>query len=283
MRVATVARTIAFLALAIATSLTTLPIQSQEPFRILVTNDDGVQAPGLLALADALRALGEVTVAAPTDDQSGRGHSLTMVGPIYVDAVRLSNGMPATALTATPATCVKIAVTRLMPHKPDLVVSGINPGYNGGMLAYVSGTVGAAREAALLGIPAIAASIDSRGNPDFSVAAEHAVRVAKFVKRQRPVPGVFFNVNVPALERTAIKGVRLTRQSSTGFVADYEERTTPTGRRYLWSIPRRPEPPPAEGTDLWATTNGYVAITPSRIGEFDGETFEWSKSALEER
>jgi 5'-nucleotidase len=270
-------------AVVIAALLTALPVRSQEPFRILVTNDDGVRARGLLAVASALQSLGEVTIVAPADDQSGRGHSLTLAGPIYADAVQLPNGMMATALTATPATCVKIAVARLMPDRPDLVVSGINPGYNAGMLAYVSGTVGAAREAALLGIPAIAASVDGRGSPDFAVAAEHAVRVAAFVKRQRPAPGVFFNVNVPALAREAIKGVLVTRQSATGFVADYDERTTPAGRRYLWPIPRRPEPPPVEGTDLWATANGYVAITPSRAGEFDGQTFESSGSALEQR
>src|SRR3954451_4686759 len=144
---------------------------SQRAYRILVTNDDGVRAPGILALAQALQSVGEVTIAAPAENQSGKGHSIVTSDPIFVDQVALAGGLPAFSILATPATCVKVGVRALMTARPDLVVSGINRGYNLGMVAYVSGTAGAAREAALMGIPAIAASL-SVSETNYTVAAE---------------------------------------------------------------------------------------------------------------
>src|SRR3990172_10434927 len=132
--------------------------QTPAPYRILVTNDDGVRAPGLLALARVLQDLGEVTIVAPAENQSGKGHSITIGDPLYAAVVELPGGLKATAVLATPATCVKVALGTLLADRVDLVVSGINRGWNVGRVAYVSGTVGAAREAALQGIPAIAAS-----------------------------------------------------------------------------------------------------------------------------
>ena len=134
-------------------------IQTPQPFRILLTNDDGVRAPGVLAVALALRGQAELTIAAPTENQSGKGHSITTSDPIFVDTITLAPDLPAYSLQTTPASCVKVAVGALMTQKPDMVVSGINRGYNLGTVTYVSGTVGAAREAALMGIPAIAASL----------------------------------------------------------------------------------------------------------------------------
>src|SRR5947208_8075550 len=133
----------------------------QRPYRILVSNDDGVRAPGILAVAQALQPLGEVTIAAPSENQSGKGHSIITSDPIFVDQVTLAGGLPAFSIVATPATCVKVGIRALMSERPDLVVSGINRGYNVGVVTYVSGTVGAAREAALQGIPAIASSLSA--------------------------------------------------------------------------------------------------------------------------
>ena len=135
------------------------PSATQGPFRILVTNDDGVRAPGILALAQALKAVGEVTIIAPWENQSGKGHWISITDPIYVDSVSLP-GFDALSLTATPASCVKLGVAALMKGRPDLVVSGINRGLNTGGNAYMSGTVGAARDGALQGIPSIATSMD---------------------------------------------------------------------------------------------------------------------------
>lgn len=247
------------------------------PFRILVTNDDGVKAPGILAIAQALQALGEVTVVAPAEPQSGMSHAVSSADPIYVDRVQLPGGIAASALTATPATCVKVAVEALMERRPDLVVSGINRGYNLGMTAYLSGTVGAARQAALEGIPAIASSLASSGDPHYEAAADMTRRVAGYVKVQGLEPGVFLNVNVPAGGTGALRGIRVTTQSALAGTERFEEQTSPRGRRYFWNIYREPDRD-VEGTDVWATTQGYVAVTPLKVGEFDRRTFEGMKN-----
>jgi 5'-nucleotidase len=246
------------------------------PYRILVTNDDGVRAPGILAVALALRTLGEVTVVAPADDQSGVGHAISISDPIYVDHVQLPEGIAATALTATPASCVKMALEALIDRKPDLVVSGINRGYNLGMTAYVSGTVAAAREAALNGIPAIASSLALAGDPHYEAAAEMTRQVAAYVKTHGLGAGVFLSVNIPAGAVTTLRGFRVTTQSALGGTERFEEQKSPLGRQYFWDIYRAPDRD-VEGTDVWATAQGYVAVTPLKVGEFDRKTFEGIK------
>ncbi|MBE3073225.1 MAG: 5'/3'-nucleotidase SurE, partial [Acidobacteria bacterium] len=247
--------------------------QTPLPYRILVTNDDGVRAPGILALAQAMRSLGEVTVVAPVEAQSGMGQAISITDPIYVEPVQLPGGIAATALTATPASCVKVALHALLDHKPDLVVSGINRGYNLGMTAYVSGTVGAAREAALQGIPAIASSLASTGDPRYEAAADVTRRVAAYVKAKGLEPGVLLNVNVPAGAADALLGIRVATQSALGGTEQFEEQKSPRGRRYFWNIYREPDSD-VQGTDVWATSQGYVAVTPLRVGEFDRKTYE---------
>jgi 5'-nucleotidase len=250
---------------------------SQRPYRILVSNDDGVRAPGILAVAQALQSLGEVTIAAPSENQSGKGHSIVTSDPIFVDQVTLAGGLPAFSILATPATCVKVGVRALMTARPDLVVSGINRGYNLGMVTYVSGTAGAAREAALMGIPAIAASL-SVSETNYTAAAEIVRQVADMVRQRGIDPGVFLNVNVPAGGQSAIKGLRITRQSGQSGEERFEEQRSPTGRRMFWSIWKDPTGD-VEGTDVWATDHGFAAITPLRAGEFDAKTFEaWQRS-----
>jgi 5'-nucleotidase len=237
------------------------------PYRILVTNDDGVRAPGLIALATALRTVGDVTVIAPAENQSAKSHSLTQADPIYVDSVTWADGTAATAVSATPATCVKVAIASLMPQRPDIVVSGINPGYNLGMVAYVSGTVAAAREGALQDIPAVAISLN-RTETNFSAAAQVAAEIVDYVKSNGLPAGTFLNVGVPAGSRAAFKGIRLTRQSGRSGGERYEEGKTPWGRRFLWDVYSDPGTD-VEGTDLTATASGFVSVTPLHVGEFD--------------
>lgn len=252
-----------------------LAAQSARPYRILITNDDGVQAPGLLALVETLRSIGEVTVVAPAENQNAKGHSLTMIDPIYADPVTIPGAVLAMAVVATPATCVKLAVQSLMPQRPDLVVAGINPGYNSGMVAYISGTVGAAREAVLAGIPAISISLNRTGASDYRGAAQIALEIATVVKARGLPPGTFLNVSVPAGTRQSFKGIRLTRQSGLSGVERYDERKTPSGRRYFWDVYRDADPDKAEpGTDVAATAQGFVAVTPLHVGEFDQKTFD---------
>jgi 5'-nucleotidase len=248
------------------------------PYRILVTNDDGVRAPGVLALADALKALGEVVVVAPGENQSGKGHALTINDPIYVDAVALPGGLSGFAVEATPATCVKVGIKAILPARPDLVVSGINRGANVGMVAYVSGTVGAAREAALAGIPAIASSLASSPQMDYGPAAQITLRIAETVKARGLDAGVFLNVNVPPGAADAIRGLRVTTQSPLQGTERFEERRTPSGRRYFWSVWEEPAGDP-EVTDVGALERGYAAVTPLRAGEFDRKTFDALRGA----
>lgn len=245
---------------------------AQRPYRILVTNDDGVRAPGILAVAQALQSLGEVTIAAPAENQSGKGHSIVTSDPIFVDQVTLAGSLRAFSIVATPASCVKVGVRALMTEKPDLVVSGINRGYNLGMVTYVSGTVGAAREAALMGIPAIASSL-SVAETNYAAAAEIVRQIAELVHHRGLDAGVLLNINVPPGPSTAIKGVRVTRQSAQTGEERFEEQRSPAGRRMFWSIWKEPTGD-AEGTDVWATEHGYAAVTPLRAGEFDAKTFD---------
>jgi 5'-nucleotidase len=249
-----------------------------QPFRILITNDDGVHAPGILAVAQALQSVGEVTIVAPAINHSGKGHSITIEDPIYVDSVRLPGGIEATSVTGTPATSVKIAVGALLKFKPDLVVAGINRGWNVGSVTYVSGTIGAAREAALHGLPAIAASLSS-DETNYGPAAQIVRQVVGMFRKTGLDRGVFLNVNIPAGTAGAIKGIQLTRQSALTGVERFEEQRSPRGRRYFWSVWNEPTGD-VEGTDVWAVEHGYAAVTPLRATEFDARTYEAWKAAL---
>jgi 5'-nucleotidase len=237
---------------------------AQAPYRILLTNDDGVRAPGLAALVQPLQTVGEITIVAPAENQSGKGHSISITDPVYVDSVVLPGGIEALGATATPASCVKLALRALMSVRPDLVVSGINRGYNLGMASYVSGTVGAAREGALSGLPAIAASLDLRGGVDYAAAAEVVARLAAMIKADGLPPGVFLNVNVPA---GTLKGTRVATQSRLAGEETWTEHRNPRGRRYFWNDYKDSETD-VKGTDVWTVSQGYAAVTPLRAGEF---------------
>ncbi len=258
--------------------------RAQTPYRILLTNDDGVTAPGLQAVADALRALGEVQIVAPAENQSAKGTALTTAEPIHRMDITLPNGMAAIGLTATPATTMRIAVTKIATARPDLVISGINNGVNTGLAAYISGTVAAAREAASMGIPSMASSLAFRAAKDvesFRAAAEVTLRIARVVKTRGLPKGIFLNVSVPAGTMQTFKGILLTTQGhSLGLQEMYEERVSPrTGKPYYWNkIVEGAED--VEGSDSWAVPNGYVAVTPYRVGEFDRATFDALQNAF---
>jgi 5'-nucleotidase len=251
---------------------------AQAPYRILVTNDDGVRAPGIVALAHALKAVGEVTIVAPADNQSGKAHSLSITDPVYVDPVSLPGGLEALGATATPASCVKIALLALMKQRPNLVVSGINRGVNLGRIAYVSGTVGAAREGVLHGIPAIASSMDvSGGFNDYTAAAKVTAEIATLVKAQGLAPGVFLNVNIP---RDVPKGIRLATQSPQSGEEKWIEHKNPRGRRYFWNDFQEPTSDADSATDVAVMAAGYVAVVPLRASEYDATAADKLKAFL---
>ncbi|HEX9760013.1 MAG TPA: 5'/3'-nucleotidase SurE [Candidatus Acidoferrales bacterium] len=237
------------------------PAQQQPaPFTILLTNDDGYGAPGLNALAAALAPLGEVIVVAPAVDQSGKGHSIVTASyPILASERRQPNGAVWYALDAPPATCARVGLENLLPRRPDVVISGINRGENLGINVYLSGTLGGAREAAILGVPAIAVSARTASPADYEKSGAYIRQLIEQLRAQQMLkPGLFLNVNVPAGE---IKGVKVTRLSVTPNHENYERRASPRGRPYFWSR-WRPLDDDAEGTDVWAFARGYIAVTP---------------------
>jgi 5'-nucleotidase len=259
-------RRIRLLVAFIASTCLLVPAAAQQPpppYRILVSNDDGVNAPGLAAVAQILQAIGQVVIVAPAQNQSGTGHSITITEPIFREEVTLPNGLKAIGLTATPASTVKVALKNIVNPQPDLVVAGINRGYNLGYSAYLSGTVGAAREGAMAGIPAIAASL-AGGTNDYGAAAEAVLDVARRVKQWGLPPQTFINVNVPA---GAPKGIQVVTQAMTeGGDESFAEAKHPNGRTYYWNVYKEGGRAP-QGTDLWAVENGYVAVTAMKVGE----------------
>jgi 5'/3'-nucleotidase len=266
-----------FIAGIISPAPTTQRVSAQTPYRILVTNDDGVNAPGILAIARALKDLGEVSVVAPSENQSGKGHSISITDPVYVDAVTIGGDIKALSATATPASCVRIALKSLLRDRPNLIVSGINRGYNLGIATYVSGTVGAAREGALSGIPAIASSMDVRsGWNDYAEAAKYTAQLAAMVKESGLPDGVYLNVNVPA---GTPKGLRVAAQSRLGGTEGWVEAKTPRGRRLFWNTYEEPEKD-VPGTDVSATADGYVAVVALKASEYDAATTEKLKTLM---
>ena len=251
------------------------PAQAQQrpqppPYRILISNDDGVRAPGIAMVAQTLQAIGQVIIVAPADNQSGKGHSIVTTEPVMRDDITLPNGLKAISLTATPATTVNVAISNILTIKPDLVVSGINRGYNLGYSAYLSGTVGAARQGAMLGVPAIATSLAEAGAPrEYVFAAEEVLGVARRIKQYGLPPNTFLNVNIPAMPQGGYKGYMITTQAmQQGGKEHFAETKHPSGRSIYWNQYEEGGTAP-QGTDIWAVSNGYVSVTPMKIGEAD--------------
>jgi 5'-nucleotidase len=238
------------------------------PLSILVTNDDGIEAPGIAAVAEALRTLGTVTVAAPDRGRSGSSHSVTSDRPI---AVRESDrgGQRWIAVDALPPTCVRLAVEKLLPAKPDLVVSGINAGENLGAVTFYSATVGAAREAALLGFPAIAVNLSRGDGMDYAAAATVTAAIVRGLGRDGIARGTFLNVNVPPLPLERLRGIRLTRQDTRAPLDIYEKAVSADGTTEYLPGWRHLEPAGPD-TDIWAVRNGFVSVSVFGIDQSAG-------------
>lgn len=229
---------------------------------ILVTNDDGIAAPGIKALAEALQTLGNVTVVAPDRERSAAGHSLTLHSPLRVFELRAGWF----AVDGTPTDCVNMGIHSLLGTRPDLVVSGINHGGNMGDDITYSGTVAAAMEANLMGIPAFAVSLATYGPSEhFPDAAHVALQVAaKLVSLGLP-EDTFLNVNVPNLPFEQIRPVRITRQGKRSFVGKIVDKIDPRGRKYFWIGSEEPSFLDDEGTDFHAVGQGHVSVTPLHL------------------
>jgi 5'/3'-nucleotidase len=230
--------------------------------RIIVTNDDGVQAPGIRALATALRALGEVQVIGPSQNQSASGHKKTLFQDIPVSKVVLADDTPAISVGGSPADCIALAALGMVDWPPNLVVSGINRGPNMGQDITYSGTVTAALEAAIQGVPAVAVSLavhSADRSIDYTEAARVAVAVAERVLTKGLPLLTILNLNVPVIPR--VKGIRLTRQG----VRIYQDELEATDSIYRIVGPEPGGNLEEEGTDLWAVNQGYASVTPIHL------------------
>lgn len=238
------------------------------PYRILVSNDDGVRAPGIAAVAQLLQIIGDVHIVAPADNYSGAGHSIVTTQPVFRNDITLPNGLKAIGLTATPASTVNIAIRNILRPRPDLVVSGINSVYNLAYSGYLSGTVGAAREGAMHGVPAIAASLaEAAPRSEYVNAAEEVLGVARRVKQFGLPPNTLLNVNIPPMPPGGYKGYMVTTQAlQRGGEENFVEMKHPDGRTIYWNTFKEGGTG-AQGTDLWAVANGYVSVTPLKLGE----------------
>ena len=231
--------------------------------RILLTNDDGIAAPGIQALWQELAGIGEVMVVAPDIERSAASQSITVHHPIRVD----KHGLEYPALCAwrvggTPTDCVKIALESLLTEQPDIVVSGINQGPNLGTDVLYSGTVSAAIEGALYGIPSIAVSLTAWKECDFGPAARFAGKLAVILAKRSLPPNTLLNVNVPAIAEERINGVEVTKLGVIQYANTFERRQDPRGRTYYWMGGRAIDSPNGEGTDVMAVKKGYISVTP---------------------
>lgn len=249
--------------------------------RILLTNDDGIEAPGLRALAHSLKPLAEVIVFAPDHNWSAAGHTKTMHKPLRVTPYSFGcmprswsgevvteapeDKIEAYTTSGAPSDCVALALLGILSEKPDLVVSGINQGANVGHDLTYSGTVAAAMEAVIFGLPAMAVSLDSYESRDFGLAAEVAARVVSQVLEQGPPAGTFLNVNVPSRPADEVRGVAITRLGRRVYRDVLIPRSDPRGQPYYWIGGEPPGGHLDEGTDIWALAHGFVSITPVHL------------------
>lgn len=236
---------------------------------ILVTNDDGVTAPGLLALAQAMREIATVSILAPDRNWSGGGHVKTIDRPLRIKDVILSDGSQAYASDGAPSDCVALALLGFIAEKIDLVVSGINPMANLGHDVTYSGTVTAAMESVIWGIPAVAFSLNTNeshlGAIDYTQSATYASYVTQTAMKHRIPAGILLNVNIPYQPGSEIKGFKTTRQGTRVYRDRLDQRIDPRGRSYYWIGGDAPTGLPHNGTDIGALEAGYVSVTPLQL------------------
>ena len=251
--------------------------------RILVSNDDGIESAGILALVQALKEIGEVMVVAPLKEQSAVGHAITMQVPLRVVKYKKNGDFFGYAVDGTPADCVKMGIKNIMKTPPDIVISGINHGSNTAINIIYSGTVSAAREAAIMDIPSIAISVTSHTVTDFKFAAKVAKMIAREIAGKKLPVGTLLNINVPDVPENEIAGILLTGQGKSKWDDMYEHRQDPYGRYYYWLTGKLVEVDTEIETDHAAIKKNYVSVTPIHFDLTDYKTFDMMKSWKIER
>ncbi len=240
----------------------------QKPL-ILVTNDDGITAPGLRNLVLLMKKIGDVIVVAPDSPQSGMGHAITLDSTLYSKKMITDSddtGNEEYSCSGTPADCVKLALQELLKRKPDICVSGINHGSNSSINVIYSGTMSAAIEAGIEGIPAIGFSLcDYKWNADFSHAGEYITEIVNQALNNGIPKGVVLNVNIPKLDKKELKGIKICRQARANWKEKFDKRTSPMGKDYYWLTGEFELLDKGEDTDEWALANGYVSVVPTQF------------------
>ena len=233
---------------------------------ILVTNDDGITAPGIRNLISFMNEIGEVIVVAPNSPQSGKGHAITIDSTLTFEEIGLEGPQKDYSLSGTPVDCVKFALNKILPRKPDLVVSGINHGANSSINVIYSGTMSAAVEAGVEGLQAIGFSLlDFSWDADFSQAKEHIQNIVKKVL-ENPLPkGTVLNVNIPKLKKAEIKGIKVCRQANAKWEENFDERINPHGKKYYWLTGYFNNMDDGHDADETALEDGYISIVPVKF------------------
>jgi 5'-nucleotidase len=231
---------------------------------ILVTNDDGITAPGIRALIEVMNTIGDVVVVAPDSPQSAMGHAITINSTLFVEKIKVGKGkQDEYSCSGTPADCVKLAVKQILDRRPDLCVSGINHGSNSSINIIYSGTMSAALEAGIEGIPAIGFSLlDYNWNANFEASKKHIKNIVENVLKHGLPTGVVLNVNIPNLPEKEIKGVKVCRQAKANWEEEFDKRKNPQGRDYYWLTGKFVNLDKGEDTDEWALEKAYVSVVP---------------------
>ncbi|MDD7886558.1 5'/3'-nucleotidase SurE [Flavivirga sp. 57AJ16] len=231
---------------------------------ILITNDDGINAPGIRTLISIMNTIGEVVVVAPDSPQSSMGHAITLNSTLYAERVYIDDGPQIEySCSGTPADCVKLAIRELLDRKPDLCVSGINHGSNSSINVIYSGTMSAAIEAGIEGIPAVGFSLlDDTWNADFEASKGYVKTITEQVLKNSLPNGIVLNVNVPNILKKFIKGIRICRQAKANWIEEFDKRKNPQGKDYYWLSGKFVNLDGGEDTDEWALEQGYVSVVP---------------------
>lgn len=230
---------------------------------ILITNDDGISAPGILNLVEAVKDLGKIVVVAPDKPQSGMGHAITIGQPLRLHAVHVFEGIEAYQCSGTPVDCVKLAVDKILHRKPDLCLSGINHGANHSINVIYSGTMSAAMEAGIESIPSVGFSLlDYSIEADFEAARHYARIIVEKLLQEPEDKHLVLNVNFPKTPKELIRGIKVCRQAYAKYEEDFIERNDPTGRKYYWLTGEFVNFDKGKDTDVWALQNNYVSVVP---------------------
>lgn len=248
---------------------------------ILVTNDDGITAPGIRKLISIAKKIGEVYVVAPDSPQSAMGHAITINSTLHIEEMKLKGGAEFEwSCSGTPVDCVKIACDKILPRHPDLCISGINHGSNSSINVIYSGTMSAAVEAAIEGIPSIGFSLcDLSYHADFDAAEDFIEKIILQALKNKIQKSWVLNVNIPKLKKSKIKGIKVCRQAHAKWDEEFEVRKDPRGRDYYWLTGKFVNLDQGEDTDEWALENGYISVVPVQFDltnhQAIGELNQW--------